>query len=195
MKTLNDHVDGSWTLPEKWCETASSGRTASMRSFLLSPLAPFDFCSPPRGRLAGNCPLGQVPRAIQRDYSANYSPIHEVPFGRRDAQPQDFACSNVSLAAGFGQFRVARGGSAATARARSSCVRCDAKRAAIAPRPSRSARAPGLCGPARAAGGQRASLVLGANHPAAVNPRRGNRKDYGAGAGRSGPGPPVLAAG
>ena len=44
------------------------------------PLTTFDFCSPPSGRLYGNCPLGQVPWAIPRDYAANYSPIHEVPF-------------------------------------------------------------------------------------------------------------------
>src|SRR5215469_10403709 len=70
-------------------------------SGILSPFATHGYhlrlttaVLPPRGRLDGNCPSGQVAGAIRAGYARNYRPIHQISFGRRDAQPQDFACPN-----------------------------------------------------------------------------------------------------
>ena len=188
---VHPELRGEPMLPASPALLTAFGHSFSLRRSRLTT-CPFDLrllFSPPRGRLDGNCPLEQVAGAIPGGYAATYSPIHEVPFGRRDAQPQDFACPNISPAAGFGQFRVipsdfpaipssafrAAGrvthrGFACTAGAGSSCVASDVKRATIAARPNRSASAPGPWGPAPAAGSQRPTLVPGANDAAAVNP-------------------------
>src|SRR6516225_1001490 len=74
--------------------------------YLPSPLTDYHLrlttaVLPPRGRLDGNCPSGQVAGAIRAGYARNYRPIHEISFGRRDAQPQDFACPNIPPVAGL----------------------------------------------------------------------------------------------
>lgn len=165
MKTSQRSHRNPWTLPEKWCETASYGRTSrtpegalpvsragcsqvtipamsgiapdhsgeplilahpeprgepmvpaspaqlTPRGLLFSsplplPLATFDLCSSPARTAGRKLPFRAggtgYSRGLRCELQPHYSPIYEVPFGRRDAQPQDFACPNISPAAGFG---------------------------------------------------------------------------------------------